>query len=116
MSDLYLCACEQFYTAHDPDCPAQRQYLLAVAEIERLRNELDDAINKAYEEFAKYEADIERLKAERDEWRAVCTEDYEPRMGKLQAVVDAARHLLAGGDKEAVYHLERAIAALEQEK
>lgn len=85
-------------------------------ENERLRNELDDAINKAYEEFAKYEADIERLKAERDEWRAVCTEDYEPRMGKLQAVVDAARHLLAGGDKEAVYHLERAIAALEQEK
>jgi hypothetical protein len=32
---------------------------------------------------------------------------------QLQAVVDAARHLLAGGDKEAVYHLEKALAALE---
>jgi hypothetical protein len=32
---------------------------------------------------------------------------------RLEAVVDAARHLLAGGDKEAVYHLEKALAALE---
>ena len=32
---------------------------------------------------------------------------------QLEAVVDAARHLLAGGDKEAVYHLEKALEALE---
>jgi hypothetical protein len=32
---------------------------------------------------------------------------------KLQAVVDAANHLLSGYDQEAVYHLEKALAALE---
>ena len=35
------------------------------------------------------------------------------RIAKLQAVADAAKHLLAGGDKEAVYHLEQALADLE---
>ena len=35
------------------------------------------------------------------------------RIEQLEAVADAARHLLAGGDKEAVYHLEKALAALE---
>lgn len=35
-------------------------------------------------------------------------------MEKMLAVVEAARHLLAGGDKEAAYHLEKALAALEE--
>lgn len=90
----------------------------AQAAIEWLESRLRDrqnALDHAIDYGHRKDAEIERLKAERDEWRAVCTEDYEPRMVKLQAVVDAAAHLLAGGDKEAVYHLEKALAALEND-
>lgn len=51
--------------------------------------------------------------------RRVCRELHkqieakDAEIERLRAVVDASRHLLAGGDKEAVYHLEKALAALE---
>jgi hypothetical protein len=61
----------------------------------------------------QYEEEIERLQkayrpADMIEYQELVAENE-----RLEAVVDAARHLLAGGDKEAVYHLEKALAALE---
>ena len=44
MSDLYLCACEQFYKAHGPDCPAKRQFddlKVKLAEAERAIDEVN---------------------------------------------------------------------------
>ena len=58
--------------------------------------------------------EIERLREDLgvvDAWRnKVIAEN-----AKLQAVVDAVKHLLAGGDKEALYYLEQALAVLEDD-
>lgn len=78
--------------------------------IERLRD--PSGTRKAL----RYEAadEIERLRDELDEYiLAVMTE--REKVLRLRAVEDAARHLLAGGDKEAVYHLEKALEALEDD-
>ena len=39
-------------------------------------------------------------------------EHLQARNELLEKVVEHAEHLLAGGDKEAVHHLEKALAAL----
>lgn len=78
--------------------------------IERLRD--PSGTRKAL----RYEAadEIEQLRDELDEYiLAVMTE--REKVLRLRAVEDAARHLLAGGDKEAVYHLEKALEALEDD-
>lgn len=89
--------------------------------IERLRHWAEHYHNADLDEAAD---EIERLRAA-NESVAVCVKHVSDvtrgdclvcEIERLQAVVDAARHLLAGGDKEAVYHLEKAIAALEGEK
>jgi hypothetical protein len=78
--------------------------------IERLRHEYcDEACEKNRFEAAD---EIKRLKAELFTMRNVFHQQ-DAEIERLRAVVDAARHLLAGGDKEAVYHLEKALAALE---
>jgi histidyl-tRNA synthetase len=65
---------------------------------------------------------IEQLEAQvnslQNKWanRELSQQDSDALMAenaKLQAVVDAANHLLSGYDQEAVYHLEKALAALE---
>lgn len=40
MTDLALCACEQFYKEHHPDCPARRQWEQAADRIEQLESAL----------------------------------------------------------------------------
>jgi regulator of replication initiation timing len=58
-------------------------------------------------------AEIERLQETAqvmwDEWTYL-----KARNEKLEKVLEHAKHLLAGGDEEAVHHLNKAIAAVEE--
>ena len=64
MSDLYVCACEQFYTDHHPECPARRQY-----------DELRDAAQRMVDanpwfgrlKFIKARTDLESALSGRDQ-------------------------------------------------
>jgi transposase-like protein len=41
--------------------------------------------------------------------------EFHAEIERLQKVLEHAKHLLAGGDEEAVYHLNKAIAAAEEQ-
>ena len=62
MSDLYLCACEQFYKAHGPDCPAKRQFddlKVKLAEAEKVNRIAAGCISVAYPHFhSKHPQDV----------------------------------------------------------
>jgi regulator of replication initiation timing len=84
------------------------------AEIERLCN----IVATQEDALKEFHAEIERLQETAqvmwDEWTYL-----KARNEKLEKVLEHAKHLLAGGDKlvwhEPVYHLEKALAALEND-